>query len=321
MAILDLLLVPIIFVVAAVVLFVKRKRRGVVLAMVFYMLFLATGGWAIMQSRASTAGIGFLFLPLFAVVPAFLAWAFRNLQDSPRTGLRILGWTCLVGACAAIVTMADEGRKTIALNQTRDAQQKARVQRIDENRKSITALLRENPGRETAAIEQLIEEKSGDDTYLLPALASEFVTAETLDRFARKDDYNVTLAALRNPNCRADTLARIYRTHSYATYFHQALSAHPNTPEEILRELFNKPREISGLDIWFGRNPSTPADILQELANTQDINVIQSLLQNPRIDCSMLSRIEGGIKRSTRPDDNYSINRMAELRPTLCSPR
>lgn len=321
MALLDLLLIPIIFLVAAVILFVKRKRRGVVLAVVFYAIAIGIGGWSILQSRSSTAGIGFLFLPLIAVLPAFLAWAFRNLQDSPRTGLRILGWLCLAGACAVIVLMVHEGRRTIALNQTRDAQQKVRSQHIDENRKAIAALLRENPGRETAALEQLIEEKRADDTFLLPALASEFVPAETLDRFARKDDYGVTLTVLRNPNCRAETLARIYRTHSYPTYFHQALAAHPNTPVEILRELFNKPRDITGLDIWFGKNPSTPADILLALANTTDINVIQSLLQNPRVDCSMLSRIEGGIKRSTRPDDNYSTNRLAELKQTLCTSR
>ena len=321
MAILDLLLIPIVFLVAAVILFVKRKRRGVMLAVVFYAVAIAAGGWSIMQSRSSTAGIGFLFLPLIAVLPAFLAWTFRNLQDSPTAGLRILGWICLAGACTVIGTMAYEGRKTIALNMTRDAQQQARSQRIDENRKAIAALLRENPGRETAALEQLIQEKSGDDTFLLPALASEFVPAETLDRFARKDDYGVTLTVLRNPNCRAGTLARIYRTHSYPTYFHQALAAHPNTPVEILRELFNKPRDISGLDIWFGKNPSTPADMLLELANTQDINVIQSLLQNPRIDCTMLGRIEGGIKRSTRPDDNYSTNRIAELKRSVCAQR
>jgi hypothetical protein len=233
----------------------------------------------------------------------------------------MLGWTCLAGACAVLGAMVYEGGKTIALNLARDAQQAARSLRIDENRKTIAAMLLENKGREAAALDQLIQEKSGDDEFLLPALASEFVPAETLDRFARKDDFGVTLTVLRNPHCRAETLARIYRTHSYPTYFHQALAAHPNTPVDILRELFDKPRDISGLDIWFGKNPSMPADLLLELANTQDINVIQGLLQNPRVDCTMLGRIESGIKRSTRPDDSYSTNRLAELRRTACAPR
>jgi hypothetical protein len=304
-----------------VVLFAMRKRRGVVLAVIFFALAIVVGLWAILQSRSSTAGIGVLFLPMVAVVPGFLAWAFRNLQDSRQPVLRMLGWTCLAGACAVLGAMVYEGGKTIALNLARDAQQAARSLRIDENRKTIAAMLLENKGREAAALDQLIQEKSGDDEFLLPALASEFVPAETLDRFARKDDFGVTLTVLRNPHCRAETLARIYRTHSYPTYFHQALAAHPNTPVDILRELFNKPRDISGLDIWFGKNPSMPADLLLELANTQDINVIQGLLQNPRVDCTMLGRIESGIKRSTRPDDSYSTNRLAELRRTACAPR
>ncbi len=315
----NFFLIPIVFLVLAVILYVKRKRRGVMLAMVFFALAIAAGLWAIMQSRSSTAGIGVIFLPMVAVLPGFLAWAFRNLQDSRKLVLRMLGWSCLAGACAVIVAMVYEGGKTILLNQARDAQQAARTQRIDENRQAIAALLRENPGREAAVLARLIQEKSNDDEFMLPALASEFVPADTLDRFARNDDFGVTLTVLRNANCGAGTLARIYRTHTYPTYFHQALAAHPNTPVDILRELFNKPRDISGLDIWFGKNPSMPADLLLELSNTQDINVIQSLLQNPRLDCMMLGRIGGGIKRSARPDDSYSNDRLEELKRTMCA--
>jgi hypothetical protein len=46
--------------------------------------------------------------------------------------------------------------------------------------------------------------------------------------------------------------------------------------------------------------------------------VIQSLLQNPRVDCAMLGRIENGIKISTRPRDEYSIGRLAELKRVMC---
>ena len=317
----NFLLIPIVFLVAAVALFVMRKHRGVVLAVVFFVLAIAAGLWAIMQSRSSTAGIGVIFLPMVAVLPGFLAWAFRKLQDSHHAALRVLAWACLAGACAVILAMLYQGGKTIELNKTRDAQQQARTLRIDENRKSIAALVRENKGREAEAIEKWILEKSNDDEFLFAALASEFVPAETLDRFARADDLGVTLTVLRNPNCAAGTLARIYRTHSHPSYFHQALAAHPNTPVDILRELFDKPRLINGLDIWLGKNPSTPPDILLELANTQDINVIQSLLQNPRLDCTMLGRVENGIKRSTRPDDNYSTSRLAELKRALCALR
>ena len=65
----NFLLIPILFLAAAVILFVKRKRRGVGLAVIFFALAIAAGFWAIMQSRSSTAAIGVLFLPLVAVLP------------------------------------------------------------------------------------------------------------------------------------------------------------------------------------------------------------------------------------------------------------
>jgi hypothetical protein len=217
--------------------------------------------------------------------------------------------------------MLYQGVKTIGLNQSRDAAQQARTLRIDENRKAISALVMQNKGNESAAIDKWIQEKDDNDEFLFAALASEFVSAETLDRFARADDLGVTLTALRNPNCAAATLARIYRTHTTPAYFHQALAAHPNTPADILRELFQKPRAINGLDIWLAKNPSTPADLLLALSNTQDIAVIQSLLQNPRADCTMLRQLENGIKLSSRPDDSYSNSRLAELKRTVCAPQ
>jgi hypothetical protein len=256
---LNFLLIPIAFLVLAVTLFVARKRRGLGMALIFFALAMATGFWTIMQSRSSTAGIGVIFLPIVAVMPGLLAWAFRNMQVSTNAHLRRLSWFCLAGACAVILAILYQGVKTIALNQTRDAHQQARTLRIDENRKMVAALLRENKGREAAAIVPLIQEKAADEEFLLAALASEFVPAEMLDRFARADDLGLTLTVLRNPNCGAATLARIYRTHVNPEYFHQALAAHPNTPADILRELYAKPRAITGLDIWFAKNSSMPA--------------------------------------------------------------
>lgn len=86
-----------------------------------------------------------------------------------------------------------------------------------------------------------------------------------------------------------------------------------------MREIYNKnPRSINGLDIWLVKNPATPMDIVLALTNTEDMNVIQSLLQNPNLNCEMLRRIEKSIPQSTRPDDSYSIHRLAEIKSQLC---
>lgn len=319
MGFLTFSLIPIAYLIGAAILFAKGRRRGLVVSLAFFALAIGVGLWAIFQSRSSTAAIGILFLPFLGVLAGVLGWLFRNLQIARHAALRLLGWLCLAGAIALLAWGVYEGLTTIKLNQTRDAAHQARSMRIDRHREIIKTLLARNKGSEPAAIEKIIVEANNDDEILLPALASEYVSADTLDRFARADDLGVTLTAVRNPNCRAETLVRIFRTHSYPDYFFQALAAHPNTPPVILREMYQKnPRTIMGLDIWFAKNPATPDDMLLELTNTKDPNVIQSLLQNQKVDCNMLGRIDNALKRSSRPDDSYSIGRLSDLRKTLC---
>ena len=145
------------------------------------------------------------------------------------------------------------------------------------------------------------------------------MSAETLDRLARSDDFGIALSTVRNPNCRADTLARIYRTHTYPDYFFQALAAHPNTPPDVLTELYRRPVTINGLDRSFASNPATPITVIREIvATTKESFVVQRLLENPVLDCSWLQPIDDALKRSERPEDSFSVNRLQELRSTKC---
>lgn len=271
-----------------------------------------------MLSRSSTAAIGVLLLPFVGVLAGVLGWTFRNLQVAMQVILRLLSWLCLVGALSVFVFEVNQGLETVKLNQTRNAEHQARSVRISRNQAIIANMLAQNKGRETAAIEQLIREKSNDSEFLSPALASKFVTTETLDHYARADELSITLTALRNPNCSADTLTRIYRTHSYPNYFFQTLASNANTPAEILREIYQKPKTITGLDIWFAKNPATPADILLTLSKSKDTNVIQNLLQNPNFDCKWIDEIERNLKQAAQPDDSYNLGRLSELKTGLC---
>ena len=314
----DFLIIPIAYFIGVLTLFVTGKRRGLAFSLLFFGLAVLVGWGSIMQSRSSTAGISVLLLPFTGVLAGVLAWVFRNLQLASHAALRLLGWICLAAACLVIAWEVNQGMKTIELNRTRDAQQQARSARIERNRSMIAANLLENKGQESAALDRLIHSSGDDPEILLPALESKFASPETLDRFARADDLGITLTAIRNPNCRADTLVRIYRTHRYPDYFLQALVTHPHTPPEILREIYQKPRRISGLDIWFAKNPNTPADILLKLSDSQDVNVIRSLLQNPMVDCTMLNHIAATLKRFPHPEDNYSVSTLAGLKTNLC---
>lgn len=273
-----------------------------------------------MQSKSSTAGIGVIFLPIIGALAGILGWLFRNFQNANNVGVRILAWIGLVAAGTIIVWELINGVSTIQLNLAREAKYQESLVEIERNRALILSKLSQSKRQETTTIDQLIHEKEKDRNFLIPALKNEFVSADVLDKFAQNDDLGVALTAISNPNCRSETLVKIYRKTNYPEgYFFQPLAAHPHTPPEILREIYYRnPRIITGLDSWFAKNPATPSDVLQDLLNTKDINVVQSLLQNQNLNCKMLGRIEEAMWRSSHPDDSYSVSKLKELKFRLC---
>ncbi|HMJ17578.1 MAG TPA: hypothetical protein VK478_04240, partial [Gemmatimonadaceae bacterium] len=153
----------------------------------------------------------------------------------------------------------------------------------------------------------------------LAALENDSISPAILDTLATANDYGITLQVVRNGSTNSATLARIYKTHSYPAYFLQALAENPRTPPEIIRELYNKPRAISGLDYWFAQNPSTPRDILDNISRTsKEPTVISALLQNPVLDCALLEQTSRNVA-ATPPNPAYQNQaRIEELRPTVC---
>ena len=305
---------------AAVFLILKKRWRGFGGALAAFLLVVSVGIWAIFQSRSSTASIGVLFLPFYGLFAGVMAWLFANLRLAERRGWRVFGWFCLAASLAVPIALAYQGFNSIALNESRDAKYQASLLEIARNKASLAEMLASNPGRERETIDALIDRHADDRNHLLPILESRYVSAEALDRLARSDDLGIALSAVRNPNCRAETLVRIYRTHAYPNYFFQALAAHQNTPPDILLELYRNPVTINGLDRSFASNPATPIEVIREImGNTKESFVVQRLLENPVLDCTWLLPIEGALKRSERPEDGFSVKRLQELKSTKCA--
>lgn len=298
----------------------RKRYRGLALAVSLCVLTILIGLWAIFQSRSSTAAIGILFLPFYGVFSGSMAWLHRQLVRAERSWLHGLGWFCLALALAPPGALVYSGLETIALNRSRDAQHQANQAEIARYRSELKVALAENPGREAAVIEALIGANLNNRNFLLPLLDTPFVVPATLDRLAATDDLGIALSAVRNPACSPATLARIYREHSYPDYFFQAIAAHANTPPEVLVDLYRRPPTIMGLDRSFAKNPATPRELLLEIANgTKESFVVQQLLQNPRLDCSLLKPIEAALLRSERPTDSYAEGRLRELRAGPCA--
>jgi len=301
-------------------LLLRKEPRGVWLSVSFAAAAAMTDIWAIDQSRSSTAGIAFLGLPMLGALGGFLGLAFGRYRTSTDRSRKIGAWLGLAGTLALVAFNISGGLKEKTKNRGRDATQAVFSAEISRDRDTIAAALKQNPGRERAWLDSSIRTRMTDRAFLLAALPNDSVSPEILDTLANSPDLNIALEAVRNPNTRAETLEHVYRTKSYPDYFFQALAAHHHTPPNVLLELYRRPRTITMLDIWFAGNPSTPHEILDQISRTAtDRSIIGALLENPSLDCGMLTHVAVTLmKRQNRDADNPSVARLSELTPTVC---
>ena len=311
---------PVAYLVVLLRLLIKGERRSLAWSLLFAAVAVMSAVWAMDQSRSSTAGLAFLGFPLMATVGGFLGLAFGRYRTSPDLARRIGAWLGLAGALALVGFNISGGLKEKTKNKGRDATQAAFSAEISRDRQVVDIGLGQNRGRERTWLDSTIRQHMTDHAFLLAALPHDSISPELLDTLASSTDLNIALETLRNPSTRGETLARIYHTASYPDYFFQAIAVHKNTPPDVLRDLFHRPRTITGLDIWFASNPSSPKEILSEIARTStDKSVIGNLLGNPSIDCAILGQVGVNlVKVQHRDAEDPNVMSLSELLPTLC---
>jgi len=309
---------PVLFAVAWVILLVRGCRTGLLMGLTMCVVTLAAGWWSIRQSRASTAAIGFLFLPGFAALSGALAWLFARLRRKPWPATRAAAWLCLLASVGPGVSFCVGGIQERRKNDSRDRRQAESLRLIDENRLKIARLIQENAGNESAVLDAEIEKRRFDRTFLIPALETAFVSEDRLGQLSANDDLSVVLWVARNPHTRSDTLERIYRKSSYPPYFFQALAEHKNTPVDILRTLASHSEPVTMLDRAFARNPSAPRDILERIAGSSDVYALQNLLGNAALDCGLLRKAAARLDLADRNEIQSPDATIASLEARLC---
>jgi hypothetical protein len=311
---------PVAYLIVLLRLLIRKDRRGLAISLLFAAVAVMSAVWAMDQSRSSTRGLAFLGFPLLATLGGFLGLAFGRYRTSTDLSRRIGAWLGLAATLALVGFNISGGLKEESKNKGGDATQAAFSAEIARDRNTITAALKQNPDHQRAWLDSSMRTRMTDRAFLLAALPNNSVSSDLLDTLVNSSDLNVALEAVRNPNTRPETLEHVYRTKSYPDYFFQALAAHRHTPPNVLLELYRRPQSISGLDIWFAGNPATPKVILNQISRTAtDRSVIAALLENPALDCGMLTKLAVTLmKRQNRDADNPNVARLAELTPTLC---
>ena len=321
---LGLIGIPLLYLVVLVGLLVKRSWKGIGLSVLLCVLSGGTALWAIFQSRSSTASIGIIGIPFIGALGGFLGLGFGRWRSSTEPTHSVGALVCLAGAVLLIAFNVREGMTTVGKNRSRDVMQAAHSEEIERDRALIAAALGENENRQRAWMDSSIRARITDRAFLIAALENDSVSPGLLDTLASSNDLGIALQAVNNGSTDRSTLRRIYETHPQAYYFFQALAANPNTPPEIIRDLYTKPRVITGLDGWFARNPATPRDVLDRIAGTSTSTwAISQLPQNPAFDCAMLEQAERNLRGRGSPSDSAAITltQIEELRPTVCAKR
>jgi hypothetical protein len=319
----ELLLgLPLFFVVFWIVCVIRGPRTGLLLSLILCAATITTGLWAITQSRASTAGIGVLFLPGIGALSGFLALVFARLRLHALPLVRAAAWLCLIASLAVTVSGIVSGRQTQSLNQRRDRQATEDRDATAAARQAIAALMRENAGNEDAVLEAEITRHLDDRNFLIAALQTPFVSEDRLDATGTRGD--LVLLVARNPRTRPDTLEKIYQSSISAPSHYnqrpnfQALAEHNNTPPAILRAIADDPVFPQAFDRDFASNPSAPRDILERVARSHDIYALRNLLRNTALDCQLLRAAETSIKPYADSDISTSAGRIEQLEARLC---
>jgi hypothetical protein len=316
----TLVALPIAYLAWLAALAVKRRGAAVGWSLLAFAVTVAAGAWAILQSRASTAAIGFIFLPVLGCAAGSLVLAYLESRRTRNPWLRMLGLAALVAAAVPVTVGVRGGRTSIARNQSRDAEQARRDSAYARHRTLLDTILAASGERAADTLVALLRAHRDDRELVLAALERRELPAVVLDSFARSPDLGIALQAIRNPGAQRETLERIYRTHQYRDYFLQALVEHPNTTPAVLREIRAlRPAPISGLDYWFAVNRSTPADVLLDVARTtESIDAVRELLRHPALTCPMIESLARSPAVRAHPADSGVAQQLVEARAERC---
>lgn len=300
-----------------------RDTGGVPLSLLFFAASAVSAVWAIGQSRASWDEIGYVGVPVEAALAAFLALAFGRLKDASIRSQRILAWLSLAASVLIVVFNVAQGTQTAAANRADDAYDEAQFGQFFRDKNLIAAALKQNPGREGAWLDSSIRARMNDSVFLSAVLENDSISPGLLDTLTGSRFQPVALRAVSNQGTSGETLAKSFRAHSDSDPFVHAVAANHHTPSHILREIYRRPHNTSGIEISLAGNPATPRDVVRGLAGSATYpETIQMLLRREALDCPLLREVAAYLAGKGQPlARDYNVARINEVTPKLCSGR
>jgi hypothetical protein len=257
----------ILFGLTAVILVLTRTMRvfpGVVAAAGSYWVFMAAGTYHIFISRGSTAGIGFLFIPVYSLLPALVGAVGVAVARQPAIGYKILGGLILT----AWLPMAGFTLHGIIETRQTNAERDAQVRAQREAYLGYQKQLREQPDRYTA--QTLLErlETKPDRAFFLAVASWKETPDAVLEKLVDQDDGGVLLSLLRHPRTPMAAIEKAVRLNE-RHYFSYDLAANPKTPKAVLLSLVMDRSRPVPMGRALMQNPNADCDALRTYLKTE----------------------------------------------------
>jgi hypothetical protein len=251
----------------ATILVTSRTTRyfpSVLAAAGSYWLFMAAGTYHIFISRGSTAGIGFLFIPVYSLLPALVGAFGVAFARQPATRYKILGGLVL----AAWLPMAGLTLHGILETRHKNAEWDAQVRAQHAAYLGYQKQLREQPDRYTA--ETLLEllETQTDRAFFLAVASWKETPDVVLEKLVDQDDRGVLLSLLRHPRTPMVAIEKAVRLNE-RHYFSYDLAANPKTPKAILLALVTDRSRPVPMGRALMQNPNADCDVLRTYLETE----------------------------------------------------
>ncbi len=301
MAIVSFFILPAVYLIIAVVYSIKHRKtligQAMLYSLVCFLISVFLGSVLIFSSRGSTAGVGFLFLPLYSLLPATLGFGLKAIQKKIiRVGLLL----CLLSFYGFEVY---ETYKTQEGNRRSDQEQARKNAEFAKNRKWVREIEQSGPKLASRVLKERAE-STDDRAVLIPIASSKMAPVELLIRLSKSLDDGIVLTVVRNHHTPSKALEDIYSTRTYPGYIFYALASNPNTPTKILFELFEQRDVNLGIETALAENPAAPMELLEKILESKYPLALANITLNPKADCSQIIQAHDNIKQLD-PDLNY----------------
>jgi uncharacterized membrane protein len=267
----------IVYLIVIATLIVRRKTAGVLMSVAFAALVIAVAAWMIRSSAATDASVDLFTLPTQAALAGFFGLLFARWRSRPDPLRRIIAWGSLAVVVLYFIAALWEGFGHPERRSMRRASAAFSL-RLKQANDTITAGLNRDPGGQRAYLDGMIRSRMDNRGFVLAALEYDSVSAGVLDTLANGTDSTIVHAVARHNNTSAETLTRIYRTRTPASYFAPVLASNRHTPKDILREM---------------------------ATTTSDPAVFRSFRNNPALDCGLLNLLKARLAAMPPDTSDY----------------